>query len=702
VAVSGTRRVGVLVVTLLVVAHHLAPAAVGAPVGSAPAPVTGNPAALTAAVVVYGATPSGIVASIAARRTGAGTVMLIEPTAHVGGMMTSGLTATDYGDPATIGAISREFFDRMQAIEGTAQGRYNFQSRNAERVFRAMLTAAGVSVRPNTRLVEGAAAVTKNGARLTALTMEDGTVVTASVFIDASYEGDLMARAGVSYVVGREATTTYGEALAGVRPGQLLVRNAASVNLGFPVSAPGPAGSADGRIQDSNYRICLTATRANQVAFPQPADYDPANYDIVARYLAARAAGGATARLEWVLWLNPLVNGKYDANDYGAMSTAVPGANYAYPEASYAERAAIDAWHRSYDQGLLYFLRNDSRVPEAIRTRMAAYGLCKDEFTDNGSWPYRLYLREGRRMSGPTVLTSHDIQTLRSKPEIVAIGSYVMDSHYVSRYLDGAGNLYAEGGFASPQRVNYAIPYRIMTPRREQATNLLVPVTSSASHVAQSSLRMEPQYMMMGEAAGTAAWMAAAARIGVQDVSVASLQSKLRARGAVLTDPGDIGTSVFYADILWAYRAGIMSQCAPGRFCPTGTVTREMMAAFLARALRLPPASRDFFSDDRASPFQDSINRVAQAGITTGCTATTYCPAREVTREQMASFLVRAFRLPATSRDYFTDDGRSIHQADINRLAASGITKGCSTTRYCPSSPVSRGELMAFLHRAMT
>ncbi|MGH2357207.1 MAG: FAD-dependent oxidoreductase [Candidatus Limnocylindria bacterium] len=604
-------------------------------------PVAPQPSVVTADVVVYGGTPAGIMAAIAARRTGAGSVLLIETTRHLGGMMTSGLNATDAGDPNTLGGITREFFNRMQAVEGSLQGRYNFQSRNAESVFGAMLAEAGVVVRLDTRLAETAAAVTNVDTRIDAITTTAGDVFRAGAFVDASYEGDLMARAGVSYVVGREAASQYDETYAGVRPAFVVVGDAQGVNLGFPVSGPGEVGSADSRIQASNFRICLTTTAANQVPIGQPAGYDPANYDIVATYLARRVAAGELPRLEWVLWTSPLVNDKYDANDFGAMSTGVPAANYAYPDGTYAQRAQITAWHREYNQGLLYFLRNDPRVPAAIRDKMATFGLCKDEFVDNGNWPYVLYLREGRRMVGASVLTQHDIEALRSKPDIIGIASYVLDSHLVSRYLDGAGNLMAEGWLGGARYVNYAIPYSAMTPRRSQVTNLLVAVTSAASHVAQSSLRMEPQYMLMGEAAGTAAWLAASGATAVQDVPIATLQARLSARASILGDPGDFGSSPFYADIVWAYHAGITAMCADGRFCPTAAVTREQMASFLVRALVLPPATRDYFTDDAASPHQADINRLAASGITAGCSPTTYCPAAMVTRGEMVAFLHR-------------------------------------------------------------
>jgi hypothetical protein len=590
----------------------------------------------------------------------------------------------------------------MQMMEGSSHGRYNFQSKNAELAFSAMLSDAAVQVVRNAALAETPAAVTKAGTRITAITTTNGDVYAAAAFIDASYEGDLMARAGVNYAVGREAPSQYGEEFAGVRPGSIVMFNAAGIDPGFPAEAPGPVGTPDGRVQASNFRLCLSTNRLNQVPFQAPEGYDPSTYDIFARYLADRVASGQTPHLEQVMWVNPLVNQKWDANDFGPMSIGVPGANYAYPEGTYAERQAITDWHRHYTQGLLYFLRHDERVPQPIRDRMATFGLCADEFTDNENWPYRLYLREGRRMVGTSVLTSHDIQTVRSKPDIVAIGSYIMDSHIVSRYLDASGHLAVEGWFASSRRVNYAIPYGIITPSRAQATNLLVPATASASHVAHSSLRMEPQYMMMGEAAGFAAALAIAGNIAVQDVHVRTLQDRLRANGSVLTDPADYGSSIFYADIAWALVTGVSASCGDGRFCPTARVTREQMASFLVRALGLPPASRDFFTDDAGSIHQADINALAGSGITAGCSPTRFCPTDGVTRQEMASFLVRAFHLPRAARDYFTDDASSIHQADINALAQSGITAGCSPTTFCPLSVVTRGEMVAFLHRALT
>lgn len=656
----------------------------------------------SATVVVYGGTPSGVMAAVAARRSGASSVVLLEPTGHVGGMMGSGLVATDWGDKSTIGGITREFFSRMEAIEGRPEGRYYFQPKNAELIMGQMLAQAGVTVRMGAALGESAAAVTKSGARIASIRTTSGDVYSAHVFIDATYEGDLMARAGVGYSVGREPISQYNEPLAGVRPSWAPVNFVGDIDVGFPVSTPpGPAGSGDGRIQASNFRACFSVDPGNVLPFSAPPGYDPDDYTVIARYIDAFVAGGAEPRLSRLLSIFPTINAKFDVNDAGPISISVPGANYGYPDGTYAEREAITAWHRAYTLGFFHFLRHDPRVPSAIRTEMSAFGLCRDEWTDNGNWPYLLYLREGRRMSGMTRLTSHDITDIRSKPDIVAIGSYRRDAHYVSRWIDGDGRLLVEGAFPVTPKNNYAIPYSIMTPRPSEANNLLVTVTSSATHVAMGSLRMEPQYMMMGEGAGTAAAIAVAAGSAVQAVSVPLLQSRLKAAGSVLADPGDIGSTIFYHDIVWAYFADILDHCAPGKFCPTSIVSREMMADFLVRALDLPPADTDYFTDDSDSPFHDQINALAQSGITRGCTVTTFCPQLGVSRDQMASFFVRSFGLSLTSTDYFTDDDGSIHERDINRLAASGITAGCGGTLFCPARVITRGEMMAFLNRAM-
>jgi len=697
---GGRRALAVTVTTALLLATITGVAA-----GAEVRPDERGPTALAAHlpidVLVYGGTPGGVIAAVAAARAGAD-VAVIEPSAHVGGMMTNGLSWTDRGDVSVIGGIVDEFFDRTQALEGSVRGRYAFQPKTAEAVFKQMLSEAGVSVYYGERLAEGAGAVTKSGTRITSIRLESGASLAAHVFVDASYEGDLLARAGVAYRVGREAIEEFGEPLAGVRPAQVIMSVPPGLDPGFPLSAPGPVGSADERIQGSNYRLCLSTNPANQVAFPQPAGYDPARYDINVEYWSQLAASGQSPNLHWAMHVDLLVNQKWDLNEFALLSLGLPGANHAYPEGTYAERSAIDAYHGDYQKGFLYFLANDPNVPTALQSEVNRFGLCKDEFTDNENWPRLLYLREGRRMVGRHVLTQHDIGTLRSKPDIIGMASYRLDSHAVSRWIDGQGRLVAEGSFgAGGVSQGWAIPYRSITPERAQASNLLVPVAASASHVAHASLRMEPSYMIMGQAAGTAAAMAAASGSDVQDLSVSALQTALKATGSVLTDPGDIGTSTFYSHIVWAYFEGIIAPCGPGKFCPTQAVTRAMMADFLVPALDLPPATQNYFTDDNGHPSEDNINRVAEAGITFGCTATTYCPSATVTRAQMASFLTRAWDLPPTTQDFFTDDEAfTSHEDAINSIAAVGITTGCTATTYCPAKTVTRGEMMAFVHRA--
>jgi hypothetical protein len=468
-------------------------------------------------------------------------VVLLDPTGHVGGMMSNGLSFTDIGDATTLGGYTKEFFDRVQAIEGTASGRFHFEPHVAERVFNDMLRSAHVAVYLNQWLVPTGVATT--GARITSITTNAGSSFTAPMFVDASYEGDLLAAAGVSYTIGREATTTYGESIAGVRPSQVIMTMPAGVSPAYSSPPPGPTGTADARIQDSNYRLCFSSVIANQVPFARPSGYSATRYAIVVAYLKAHAAvTHLLPHLSWVLTVSPLANGKFDVNSAGPISLSLTGANWGWPDGDRATRASIAAEHASWDQGMLYFLRNDPSVPATVRSELSAYGLCKDEFTDNGHWPRLLYVREGRRMIGDYVLTLRDLTTQRSKVDIIGLASYRVDGHAVSSWVDASHRLVTEGSMSQPYRL-YAIPYRSLTPMRNELTNLLAPTAISASHVAYASFRMEPQYMLSGEAAGEAAWLALprGARhraTAVQDVSVPLLQQELRAHGSLLSNLG--------------------------------------------------------------------------------------------------------------------------------------------------------------------
>jgi FAD dependent oxidoreductase/S-layer homology domain len=661
-------------------------------------------------VVVYGATPSGVLAAVSAAREHA-RVALVEPSAHVGGMMSNGLDATDYGHVQTIGGYTAEFFDRTQAAEGTSAGRWRFQPSTAEAAFNAMLAGTGIQVYLGERLAEGSGAQ-MNGPRITEIVMESGLRLAATVFVDASYAGDLMAQAGVDYRVGREASGEYGESNAGVRPSSAIFTVPGGIDPGFPVSEPGAVGTGDARIQASNYRLCFSSDPSNQIPFQAPAGYDPASYDIVAAYMDSRVASGYMPDITWFLWPVALPDGKFDINNNGQVAIGIHGVNYGYPDGSYADRAAIESWLTTYTQGFLYFLAKDARVPQRIHDQMAVYGLCGDEFTDNGGWPRMLYLREGRRMVGAYVLNQSDVQLQRVKADGIAIASYAFDSHQVSRWIDSGGRLRVEGGFwyGRAAATRWSVPYRSLTPQASEATNLLVSVAVSATHVAMASLRMEPQYMMMGEAAGTAAAIFAdefgtgkGPVSSVQSVDVNVIKSALRRHGAVIDNYlfWDTPGNPFRGDIEATYLAGITFGCSPVYFCPSAGIPREVMAAWLANALDLGPASKDYFTDDEASPYEDAINRVAEANVTRGCGPTTFCPNATVTRGQMAAFLKRAFALPPTPIDFFTDDETSIFEGDINRLAASGITAGCGNHIFCPTATVTRGQMAAFLRRAL-
>jgi hypothetical protein len=385
--------------------------------------------------------------------------------------------------------------------------------------------------------------VRKEGASVREITMENGTSFGAKIFLDSSYEGDLMAQSGVSYTWGREGVAQYGESLAGVRDRtplhQFLVDvspNAANGKLLPEISAekPGTPGSPDKKVQAYNFRLCLSDVPSNAVRFLKPEGYDPKRYALLARLLEVRTkVEGKAPDIRTVLKVDRLPNGKSDINNQGAFSTDYIGGSWDYPEASYARRAEIWQAHKDYIAGLLYFLANAPQAPEPLRKQMNEFGLCKDEFKDTGNWPHQLYIREARRMVGEYVMIQKDLQSELTKPDPVGMGSYNSDSHNLHRIVDTDGFVRNEGDMQVAVKP-YQIPYRIMLPKRAEATNLLVPVVFSASHVAYSSVRMEPQYMILGQAAGVAAGMAIREGKAVQQIDSSALTRRLREQGAVM------------------------------------------------------------------------------------------------------------------------------------------------------------------------
>jgi hypothetical protein len=498
-------------------------------------------------LVVYGGTAGGVITAVAAAREGLN-VALLEPRDHLGGMVSGGLGWTDFGRKEVIGGYSLEYFTRVGWRYGEPIA-WHFEPHVAEAVFKELVDEAGVKVFYRHRLRERNG-VLKDKGRVIEIAMENGASFRAKVFADASYEGDLMAQARVSYTWGREAMSRYNESLAGVRehtPKHQFVVKVSPYNAEgrasrlLPEVQPGPKGmpgEADKKVQAYNFRLCLTAVAENRVPFAKPRGYDPWRYELLARMLQAMdAAKRETGARPWsvsdVMKPDPIPHGKTDTNNNGAFSTDYVGGSWNYPEADYKTREQIWQSHTSYIQGFFYFLANDPRVPHSLQAEMQTYGLCRDEFIDTDHWPRQLYIREARRMVGEYVMTQKDIQTELTKDDVIGMGSYNSDSHNVQRVATPDGSVENEGDMQVPV-TPYQIPYRVMLPKLNEATNLLVPVALSASHVAYSTLRMEPQYMIIGHAAGIAAKMAIDAAVAVQSIDTKALTARLRSQGAVM------------------------------------------------------------------------------------------------------------------------------------------------------------------------
>lgn len=491
-------------------------------------------------VVVYGGTAGGVISAVAAAREGL-RAAIFEPGYHLGGMTSGGLGRTDHGKKETIGGYSLEFYQRV-GKKYNEPVTWTFEPHVAEAVLIEMAQEAGVKVHYGHRLREEIG-VRKRKRRIREIYFENGSSAQAKIFIDATYEGDLMAQTKVRYTVGRESIKQYGESLAGVRPKD---RNH---QFDFPVAAlddkqqliaevqPSPRGeigAGDRKVQAYNFRLCLSSDPNNQIPFPKPKAYDPRRYELLRRFIEGWTKHhGRLPKFNDLFIVSRLPNHKTDINNRGAVSSDYIGGSWEYPEANYATRALIWQDHIDYTAGLLWFLANDSGVPEPLRTEMKAWGLAADEFADTNQWPHQLYVREARRMAGEFVMTLRDLQTELTKPDPIGMGSYNSDSHNVQRYVEQDGTVQNEGNMEVPV-TPYQIPYRVLLPSKKAVVNLLVPVCVSSSHVAYSTLRMEPVYMIMGHAAGVAAKMAIAAGGAVQDVDTKALTARLREQGAVM------------------------------------------------------------------------------------------------------------------------------------------------------------------------
>lgn len=504
-----------------------------------PLPKAEKPQRVEADICVYGGTSGGIAAAIQARRMGK-TVALVEFGKYLGGLTTGGLGATDIGNKGAIGGISREFYRRIGQHYGQEEG-WTFEPSAATKVYNAMLAEARVPVYREQRL----ASVKKNGNRIEEIRMENGNVFRAKVFIDSTYEGDLLAKAGVSYHVGREANAKYHETLNGVQYGHphhnfkvpvdpFVVEGDPKSGLlpGISSEPPGEHGQGDHRVQAYNFRMCLTRAE-DRLPFPRPKGYDPQRYTLLARYIQAGV---------WdALRLTKMMpNGKTDTNNFGGFSTDNIGMNYGWPDGDYQTREKIFQEHVTYQQGLMWFLCNDERVPQKIRDEVRAWGLPRDEFTETGGWPHQLYVREARRMISDYVMTEHHCRGKEVAPDAVGLAAYTMDSHNcqrIARIENGRWTARNEGDVEIGGFPPYPISYQSIVPKEKECANLLVPVCLSSSHIAYGSIRMEPVFMVLGQSAATAASMAIDGKTAVQDVHLSRLQGRLIQDGQILVWP---------------------------------------------------------------------------------------------------------------------------------------------------------------------
>ncbi len=496
---------------------------------------------LQADICVYGATSGGVMAAVAASRMGK-SVILVEPSAHIGGLTTGGLGATDIGNKYAVTGLSRDFYRKLGTHYGSLE-MWAFEPNVAEKLFYQYLKGTRVKLIKEHQLQ----AVKKNGKAIAQIKIEpvegndkkNALTIKATVFIDASYEGDLMAKAGVSYTVGREDNAVYKETINGVQlktfhqfpdgiDPYIIPGNAAS-GLVYGVSARplAPNGTGDDLVQAYNYRLCLSNNQQNFIPLAKPENYDPSKYELVKRLLVKRTALNWKHDLRSYLLINIMPNGKSDMNNMGPFSTDFIGENWNYAEANNSTRKQIAKEHELYIKGFLYFLGNDLSVPDTLRQQMKKWGYPKDEFTDNAGFPHQLYVREARRMKGEYVMTEHHCRGVEVVNDVVGMAAYTMDSHNCQRIVVN-GMVKNEGDVQVGGFPPYPISYRSLIPKANECTNLLVPVCLSASHIAYGSIRMEPVFMVLGQSTAIAASLAIDQRKAVQQIDVQAIQNLLK------------------------------------------------------------------------------------------------------------------------------------------------------------------------------
>ena len=515
-------------------------------------------------LVIYGGTAAAVTAAVQAKQMGK-TVIIVSPDKHLGGLSSGGLGFTDTGNKAVIGGLAREFYHRVYqhyqkpeawnwerreqfgnigqgtvALDGENRTMWIFEPHVAEQVFEDFIREYKIPVVRNEWL-NRKTGVKKSGASIVSIKTLSGKTYAGKMFIDATYEGDLMAAAGVSYHVGRESKAQYGEQWNGVQTGVLHHRHhfgavkdkispywipgdpKSGVLPRISTAPPGEYGAADNKLQAYCFRMCLTDHAENRVPFPKPAGYDPKQYELMLRIFQAGWREGFQK-------FDRIPNHKTDTNNHGPFSTDNIGFNYDYPEASYERRRQIIREHEQYQKGWLYFIANDPRVPKDVQDEFRKWGLAKDEFKDNGNWPHQIYVREARRMVGAYVMTENELLKKRPTPDSVGMGSYGIDSHNIQRYIIGTGKdayVQNEGDIGVSTNGPYQIAYGSLVPKKGQADNLFVPVAMSSSHIAYGSIRMEPVFMILGQSSATAAVMAIDGKLAVQDVPYAKLLERL-------------------------------------------------------------------------------------------------------------------------------------------------------------------------------